>query len=145
MSKVCIDLDRIAELAKSADKIVWRADGDAELVKLMDAVQQANDYLDAAKDLIAESAKRISPHFKSVMGDHITAVYAEYGPKYRLAEDQISQVPKEMYKKKVSYSVNSKEVDKWSEEHDGQLPLGIDEVDRKASLSLRRKSHAPGS
>ena len=133
-----IDIERLDNLVSNADQILIRPEAEQVLLQLLDIQEQVESALKEAKKKIEESALRINPNFKSIKADNIKVYYRQYGQKYRLDESYLPQISKELYKLKTAYSVISKAVDEWTDQHGG-LPVGIREAEREKSLTFSKR------
>jgi len=105
------------------------------MLGLLYAQYQLEKALEYAKAQIVTAGNEIMPHFKGFVGDHISAVYREYGPKYVLDDEETN----EYSKVEIKYSPDTKRIDEYLEEH-GELPPGVRfNENRKKSLSISTK------
>ena len=134
-----IDIEKLDKLVKDSDQIFLSSDGEKVLVKLLKIEQQVKDAIDEAKAKLEAAALKVNPNFSSIQADKVKVFYREYGAKYYVDESQANMIPEGLVTSKVSYSVDSKAVEKYADEHKG-LPVGIKEVERKKSLSFSLKN-----
>ena len=134
-----IDIEKLAKLVKDADQIVFSAEGEKVLVKILEIEKQVEDAKKAAKAKLEESALKLNPNFSSIRGDKVKVYYRVFGTKYKIDESLVAKVPKELYNSKVSYYAGSKAIDAWAEEHKG-LPQGVIEPERIKQLTFSLKN-----
>lgn len=136
--KITIDTDTLVQLSKEADQILFDPKAEESIVQLLQLKDQIEDAIKETQASIEAKALELNPHFKSIQSDKVRVTYREYGNKYSLDESYLDQIPQELYKATVKYSVETKEVDKMLKQT-GMLPLGITTPERKKSLSLGLK------
>lgn len=135
-----IDAKNLPVLAETGGKLVFEAkaeDAIYDLLRLEEAVKQAILYV---KDRIEEAGLSVNPNFTSVQGDKIKAGYRSYGAKYRLDNSLVDKVPSGLVEEVVRTTYQlapAKVIDDWRAEHDGKLPLGIDEIERPKQISIK--------
>ena len=93
------------------------------------------------KKKLEAAALKVNPNFSSIQADKIKVYYRAYGAKYYIDEAQINLAPKELYavETKTMYKIDTKAVDKWTDEHGG-APTGIKEVTRTKSITFSLKN-----
>lgn len=133
-----IDIEKLKELTADAGKIFLTPTGEETLVQLLEIQAQVEAAIDEAEKTLEEAALKLDPNFTSIQADKIKVFYRAYGSKYYIDETRIAEVPKELYTEKISYSLDSKGVEKWAEEHKG-LPIGVVEKERTKSLKFTLK------
>jgi hypothetical protein len=134
-----INIEELQKLTNEADKIFLTPEGEDVLIKLLDIQKQVEQAVDAAKQMLEKKALELNPNFSSIQADRIKVYYRAYGAKYRVDQSNIDRCPKELYKTRVTYDVDSAAVEKWIESHKG-LPVGINEIERTKSLSFSLKN-----
>jgi len=132
---VTIDIDQLSDLVATADGIFLSAKAEKTLLKLLEIQKQVEDAIDGAKKKLEETALKINPNFQSIQADNVKVYYRAFGSRYFIEEENLSQVPAEMYEKKVitKYSANAKEIEKFVKEKGG-LPFGVKEAEREKQL-----------
>jgi len=133
-----IDLDNLNKLVSKADGIFFTPEGEETLIELYAIQERVEEAITAAKAAILKTALKTDPNFSTIQGDKVKVAYRVYGAKYRIDEPMLPEIPKELYSVKTSYSVDSKKVDKWFDEHKG-LPIGIIEPERERVISITLK------
>lgn len=134
-----IDLDRVNKLVKEADQIFFDPKAEETLVELLTIQQKIEDAIKEAKARLEKTALEINPNFTSIQSDKIKVFYRAYGSRFYLDTDRINVVDKDLYSKKVSYSINTKELNAWIKEKKS-IPDGVIEAERKKSLSITIKN-----
>ncbi len=135
-----IDIETLDQLVVDADKIFLTPDGEKTLVKLLEIQKQVELAIDEAKSKLEVAALKVNPNFSSIQADKVKVYYREYGAKYYVDETQKDLIPEGLVAEKVSFSVDSKAVEKWVEEK-GAMPTGIKEVERGKTLSFSLKAN----
>ena len=135
-----IDIEKLDELVVNSDKIFLTPEGEKTLEGLLAIQKQVDAAIEEAKSRLEAAALKINPNFSSIQADRIKVYYREYGAKYYLDEAQKELVPEGLIFEKVSYSVDSKAVEKWVDDK-GQMPTGIKEVERNKTLSFSLKAN----
>lgn len=137
-----INIERLQELVAKADEIFLTPEGEKVLVDLLDMQAQIEDAITAAKQKLEAAALKANPNFSSIQGDKVKVYYRAFGAKYYIDENNINMAPKELYEieSKVTYKIDTAAVDKWIDAH-GALPTGINEVERKKSISISLKKN----
>lgn len=134
-----IDIEKLDDLVKKSNKIFITPEGEEVLLQLLALQEQVEAAIDEAEKRLEESALKLDPNFTSLQANRIKVYYRAYGSKYKIDESRINDIPKELYTLSVRYSANTKEIEKYSDEHKG-LPLGIVEADRTKSLKFSEKN-----
>lgn len=134
-----IDIEKLKELNREADKIFLTPQGEDVLVQLLEIRDQVEQAINEAEAKLEETALKIDPNFTSIQADRVKVFYRAYGLKYKVDESRVDSIPKELYKTVTKYSPDSKAIEKWTEEHKG-LPEGIIETERTKSLKFSLKN-----
>jgi len=133
-------LDDIKKISKDGDKIFLEPEGENVLIQILEAEKQLAEVKEEVKAKLAETALKIDPNFSSIQSDKVKVYYREYGSKYYIDETQIDLIPEDLVTPRLSYSVNSKAVEEWVDQHGG-MPTGIKEVERVKTLSFTLKQN----
>lgn len=133
-----IKIERLEKLVADADQIFIEPEGEEVLVEILEIQKQVEDLITIAKKKIEEAALKLNSNFRSIQSDRVKVYYREYGSQYKIDETLIADVPPELYKKEIKYTVDSKAVTKWTQEHKG-LPQGIVENERTKQISFSLK------
>ncbi len=137
--KVTIDLEELKQLAQDGKDIFLRADGEQALLKLLDAEDTIEEALAEARRLLEAEALKINPNFSTLRADHLTIHYRAHGPKFRLDERVVENLPAGLCSSRTAYSVNSEAVERFMREQ-GCLPEGISEIPRTRQIVISRKN-----
>ena len=137
-----IDIEKLNDLVKDSDKIFLKAGGEEVLIEILEIQKQVDEAVRKAELILEEKALELNPNFSSIQSDRIKVFYRNYGEKYRIDDNYLDTLSANFYKVTKRYTVDAKEVEKWTSENKG-LPLGIKEVERKKSLSFSLKNHEP--
>lgn len=146
-SDVLDDLKKLVDVVTDGDMIALVQEGQ-ELFIEPSAANSIKKFLELFgwmeslySDLKASlliSARTFDPNFSTLIADDLKCYLRAYGAKYRINEKELGKLDKKFYEEKTTYSVNSKEVDKYLKEN-GALPFGIETNIRKKSLTLTLK------
>lgn len=135
--KLTIDTEQLTLLVQDGEQIIMRPDAEDAIATLLEVEEQIKQIKDQLKARILLAGERYSPHFTGVTSDRLRITYGVQGgqAKYYIEADKINEVDKSMYTQKISYSIDTKAVDKFVKEH-GALPQGINPTTRSKSLSI---------
>jgi len=133
-----IEIERLAELIQKSDKIFFTPEGEEVLVRLLEVQKQVEEAIKEAKAKLEKTALSLDPNFSSIQSDRVKVYYRAYGSRWGVDEANVDRLPKEMYRVKTSYMVETKEVERYFKEK-GVLPLGITEYERPKSISFSLK------
>lgn len=136
MAIVKVDTDEVSLLVKQGSDIVMNPKAENALVQLLYLQDMIDKAVEVAKSAIEKKALEYNPNFSVIVADKVKIGYRTYGTKYSIDKDNFDKLPEAFYTKRISYSPNSKEIDKFIEEHNG-LPLGINENDRTKKISMK--------
>lgn len=134
--RITIDTDKIAELAKEGEDIVMTSEAEGALVELLELEKGIKKAIDKVKHNIAKKAEKLNPNISSIKSDRLKIYYRQYGSKYYLDDQQLDRIPKNLYKRKVRYSVDSKQLEEYLKLHDGKMPIGIRQNKREKKISF---------
>lgn len=136
--QITIDLEKIKQFSQESGKIFLSADAEDVLLKLIEAQKTVENAISEAKKIIEEEGLKLNPNFKGIQSDNLRIGYRYFGAEYKIDESRIEELPKELYEVKKYYSVNTPELKKFVEEHDG-IPLGIVKIDRQKTVTISVK------
>lgn len=136
--KISVDTDRVADLQKNGDKILFSPEGEQTLIELYKLAATVEDAIHSAKKQLAESALKLDPNFTSIQGDNVKVAFRAYGARFRIDETRLQEIPKEFYKTKTSYSPEPKAIESFIDEHSAP-PIGIIENTREKQIQVRIK------
>lgn len=136
MEKIVIEVEDLGKLVEQGSNIVATPDAEAALVKLLQAKIQIEAAIKRASKIIEEKALELNPNFSSIRSDLVKVFYKAYGSKYAIDESKVHFLPKEVLKTKISHTVDTKALETFAKEHNGNLPDGIIVKERKKSISI---------
>lgn len=134
--KLTIKYTDLQALVEEGKNITVTPKAENALVALLELQDKVADAISQAKKVIEEKALELNPNFASVRSDKVRVYYRANGPKFSVDESKVQFLPKDTYKMKVTYSPESKILDKYAKDHDGLLPDGIIVRERTKSLSI---------
>lgn len=138
--KITIDLDNLKKLSKKGSEIFLRPEAEEELIAIHEAREQVEELYKEAKEKLKEEALKKNPNFSSIESDKVKVYYRAFGSQYRVDEANLDKIPEGIAKKKVSYSVDTKELNKFVKEK-GKLPVGIKTVERNKQITFKPKKN----
>ena len=133
-----IDTQKVADLSKDGDKILFSSDGEKSLAELYEMQALVEQALADAKKRIQESALKLDPNFTSIQGDRVKVSYRSYGARYRIDQSKISEIPKDFYETTVRYSPVVKVIEEFVDKQ-GALPVGVLENAREKQIQITIK------
>ena len=133
-----IEIEKLSKLVADADKIFIEPEGEEVLIQLLEIQKQVEDAIDQAKEILKETALKTNPNFRSIRADRVKVYFRQFGPKYRIDESHVQDLPKELYEIETKVKAKPKAIESWVEEHKG-LPLGIIEPEREKKISFSMK------
>ena len=138
-----IDMKQFGKWADNAHQFVLNPDFEESLAKLIEMGDIIEEVQKMVKAKIAEILNAENPDIagKNIIGDKIKVSFRAYGSAYKVDLEHLAELPEQLYDKKVTYSVNTKELEKYIKLNGiDALPLGISAVsDRAKSVSFSRK------
>lgn len=135
---ITIHYDNLALLVQGSDHIAMAPQGEELLVKLLELKAKVDAAVDQAKDRLNLAMEAIDPTLTSIQSEKVKVTRRAYGLKYALADVAIDQIDEEFYNKKVSYTPNSKAIDKCLKDT-GSLPSGVSFNSRNTSVAIKLK------
>jgi hypothetical protein len=133
-----VDLDVMSILAEKGKDIIVTPEAEASILQLLSLQEKVNEAVENMKAAIAKAGTQYNPNFTSIKGEKVKIMYREYGGKFGYDATRIDDIPKTLYKPRVTIALDGKAIEKWTEEHGG-LPLGIFEHERAKTLSISLK------
>lgn len=133
---ISIDTDDIVITAKSGGKFVFDKSAEDKLEKLLEIKDKLDNVIEQVKSNLETNGLKLNPDFSGVRGDKIKVEYRAFGALYKLVDPK--KAPQEFYKTKTTYSLNTDLVSAYVENHDGELPDGIEKVKRQKKISISR-------
>ena len=128
-----IEIEKLDDLIQRADEIFFSREAEKimiEFYKLKTKVEEAEKLI---KQKLMDTGLKLSPHFKSIKGEHVKVNYIPSGAKYQIDLSKIDNIPKELIN--IKYLPNSKEIDAYKKSFNS-FPDGISERSRKKKISV---------
>ena len=135
--KIILDSEEIKDICIDATTFAITAEGERSLVRLLNIQEQINAFVEQVKEEIVEKAKTIDGDFTSIKGDVLKIEYRECGSKFTLVDN--ATVKREFITLTERMAVNTKAVERFMAENNGELPAGVQMSDRKKSIIIKRK------
>lgn len=137
---VQVNLSELLKLQDDGGKLVFDPKAEDAIIQLLDIQERVNNTVEFVKAEIERQGLEYAPGFSSVGGDRLKANYSASGAKYKEdPQGDIQQRRAPFWTRKVTYSPNSKEVEKYEMKHHGKLPNGIIKAVRKSSIRFNLK------
>lgn len=133
---ISIDTDDIVITAKDSGKFVFDKSAEDKLEKLLEIKDKLDNVIEQVKSNLETNGLKLNPDFSGVRGDKIKVEYRAFGALYKLVDPK--KAPQEFYKTKTTYSLNTDLVSAYVENHDSELPDGIEKVKRQKKISISR-------
>jgi len=134
---ITIDLDEL-KLIKDAKKVILDPEQANSIVELLKTQNELANLVEQVKIALGEAGEKLDPSFKGLKSDDFNFSYRVYGSRYAIDPAFEDQIPEQMVKKTVKYSLVPKMVEDYFEAI-GELPLGIVERERSKTPSLKLK------
>ena len=135
-----IPIEKVGDLEKKGDQILFKTTGEEALVQLFKIQEQVEEAIKNVKTRIEAKALELDPNFKAVIGDKVKVGYRYFGQRYFLDQSKVDKVPQNMLVKVTKYNLDLKELDKWTETHKN-LPEGIKENERLKQITIKIKGY----
>ena len=139
MSIIKVDTDEIQLMSKEGGELVFKPEAEIALYQLFRLRALIDQAIENAGEMIRDQGLAISPHFTSVQSDHVKASYREASTaKFSMTDDANVGALQRLgvLEKKVSYSLNSKEILKYKKAK-GKLPNGVTANEREKKVYIR--------
>jgi len=133
---ISINLDEVGQWVDQSKDFSLTREAENAIANLLQLQEQIDDALKLAKSMIEKQALEYNPNFTAIKGDKIRVIYRVYGGRYKIDEQFLSVLPRELYKTLIRHTPNTKEIDTLIENHEGKIPAGILEVDREKQISI---------
>lgn len=139
MDKITINLKELKSLRKKGAEIFITPEAENGLLKLLEMKDEIEEAISETKKNIEKEALKRNKNFSSIRGDKVKIQYRAFGQRFFIDESKLDQVPKEVYDKQVKtyFKIKTKEIEKFVKER-GNLPIGVNEIDRKKSISISK-------
>lgn len=135
---VKVNMDDVKILVEKGKDIIVTPQAETSILQLLDLQARVDEAVERMKGMIAEAGLKYNPNFTSIKGEKVKIMFREYGGRFTYDATRLDDIPKTLYKPKVSIALDAKAIEKWTEEHGG-LPLGILEAQRSKTLSISLK------
>ncbi len=132
--KIEINPDEILKTIKESGDIVFNPEAEDSILRLLEVKSDLDQAIDQVKEAIEKQALAYDKNFASLKGSKLKVNYSAAGAKYK-ATGEARRHSKDLWTKKVSWSINSKAVDKYMKQH-SNLPSGIVAVERKKTIRI---------
>lgn len=139
-----IDTEKIGELVQNGKDILFTPGAEKALIELMELEATVAAALDDARHQIEEKGLAINQNFTGVVGDNVKVGYRYFGSKYRITpgyEQELLEHYPNMVERTVKVSLIGKAVEAFQKES-GSIPMGIDSIDRKKQITIKRTTEA---
>ena len=127
---ITIKKSDISQFVVEGGKLALKKTAEDELVKLLNLKDLIDQAVEDVKKQIADNGKKVFGDFKGVFGQHIKAVYREYGDRYKTENPEFK-------KKIVIERTDADKIDEYLESH-GELPPATAENEREGKLTIQR-------
>lgn len=129
------DLELLVQGSKS---ITIHPQGEQLLMQLLELKEKVDKAIEDAKSILKVAIEEVDPDLTSISSDNVKVMHRVYGMKYSLDSNLIDQLDEKFVNRKVSYSPNTKEIDKEIETN-GSIPNGVIINDRNKTVSITLK------
>lgn len=137
---VTIDMEHVMQLAEDGKDLVFNPNAEAAILQLLELQNTIDSLINMVKNGITIQALDYNPAFTSVTGDKIKATYSAAGAKYGVNFNEVKHPRAPFFNRKVTYSLDTKLVEKFEMKHKGRLPVGVYKRDRNKNLTFRLKA-----
>lgn len=132
---VTVDTDKIKLAANEAGEFYFKPGAEKHLKLLLEVEAQVAEAVNLAKANIQAAIDENNPAVTSIVGSKIKVTRSLTGGIYTAPD--IKKVPKEFVKQAIREFVDSKAVEKYQDEHDGKLPLGVAMASRSYRMAIK--------
>jgi len=129
------DLELLVQGSKS---ITIHPQGEQLLIQLLELKEKVDKAIEDAKSILKVAIEEVDPDLTSISSDNIKVMHRVYGLKYSLDSNLVDQLDEKFVNRKVSYSPNTKEIDKEIDTN-GSIPNGVIINDRNKTVSITLK------
>jgi hypothetical protein len=137
---VSIDMNHVMQLAEDGKNLVFNPNAEEAILQLLELQNAIDSVISMVKNGITDQALAYNPAFTSVSGDKIKATYSAAGAKYGVDFNKVKHPRAPFFNRKVTYSLDTKLVEKYEMKHKGRLPVGVFKRDRNKNLTFRLKA-----
>lgn len=132
---VTVDTDKIKLAADQAGEIYFKPGAEKHLKLLLEVEAQIAEAVNLAKANIQAAIDENNPTVTSIVGNKIKVTRSLTGGIY--AAPDIKKVAPEFVKQAVREYVDAKAVEKYQDEHDGKLPVGVALANRNYRMAIK--------
>lgn len=137
MSQLTLYSDELSTIYPNADGFAIDANAEENLCKLLDFQEAVNQFVEEVKEKLAENALKLDKDFVGLTGDKVKLEYRPFGSEFNVV---LPNDTEETYLTRTErVGVNVKAVRDFMETHNGELPYGIEQRERKKTLVIKRK------
>lgn len=132
---VTVDTDKIKIAADAAGEFYFKPGAEKHLQLLLEVEAQIAEAVNQAKANLQAAIDENNPAVTSIVGNKIKITRSMTGGIYTAPD--IKKVPAEFVKQAVREFVDSKAVEKYQDENDGKLPLGVAMANRSYRMAIK--------
>ena len=132
---VTIDTDKIKVAVDDAGKFYFKPGAEKHLKLLMEYQENLAQAMAAAQANLQAVIDENNPAVTSIVGTKLKVTRSLTGSIYGAPD--IAKVPAEFVKEAVRKFVDGKAVEKYLEEHDGKLPVGVALNNRNYRMAIK--------
>lgn len=132
---VTIDTDKIKVAVDEAGKFYFKPGAEKHLKLLVQYQTEIAEAMAQAQANLTAAIDENNPAVTSIVGSKIKVTRSLTGSIYGAPD--IEKVPAEFVKQAVRKFVDGKAVDKYLEEHDGKLPVGVALNNRNYRMAIK--------
>lgn len=132
---VTIDTDKIKLAVDEAGQFYFKPGAEKHLKLLMEYQENLAQAMAAAQANLQAAIDENNPAVTSIVGTKIKVTRSLTGSIYGAPD--IEKVPAEFVKQAVRKFVDGKAVDKYLEEHEGKLPVGVALNNRNYRMAIK--------
>ena len=139
MNEITIKYEDLSLLVDNSKQISLTPSGETFLIKFLTLSNAIETAFKNIKTQIGDAILAVDPDLTSISSDNVKVMYRVYGPKYNIDKNIIKDIDKKYYKKNISYSPDTKAIDKEIKEN-GVLPTGVSINERNKTVSVTLKN-----
>jgi len=139
MKNILIQYEDLKVLVDNSKQISLTPSGETFLIKFLTLSNAIETAFKNIKTQIGDAILAVDPDLTSISSDNVKVMYRVYGAKYNIDKNIIKDIDKKYYKKNISYSPDTKAIDKEIKEN-GVLPTGVSINERNKTVSVTLKN-----
>jgi len=139
MNEITIKYEDLSLLVDNSKQISLTPSGETFLIKFLTLSNAIETAFKNIKTQIGDAILAVDPDLTSISSDNVKVMYRVYGAKYNIDKNIIKDIDKKYYKKNISYSPDTKAIDKEIKEN-GVLPTGVSINERNKTVSVTLKN-----